>query len=443
MVDSQPNDPIQVLIEMRVDASESDAMGMAASAGFSEVSGFKLDTDYEPVPMEQSSDNSLALSANEKVVLVRGSIATSDIEKLEARPNVVKVWKDTQIEPFRKRSRSLELTQATAACPISPCDCSPGTAKGTIASVAKFLGVKQIWDCGIKGQGIVIGIVDGGITAKGRVSGGTIPNVIGGWPTSDWGKIADWSGHGNMTGTDTLGMAPEANLYDFRIATSSLSGVISNAIQSFQWAINQHKKDGTPQILSNSWGIFQKAWDPDYATNPNHPFTRKVVEAINEGIIVLFAAGNCGATCPDGRCGNNTGPGKDIWGANGHPRVLTIGAVNQKSQYIGYSSAGPAALDPKKPDFCGVSHFKGFFSSDSGTSAACPIVAGVTALLAQIKSDLDADTAKQALKTTAVQIGAGSGWNQYSGYGRIDALAAFQQLQDENWLESMLPALVD
>ena len=94
-------------------------------------------------------------------------------------------------------------------------------------------------------------------------------------------------------------------------------------------------------------------------TNPNHPFTRKVVEAIQEGIFVLFAAGNCGATCPDGRCASDTGPGRSIWGANGHPDVITVGAVNRNEQFVGYGSQGPAALDANKPNFCSITHFTG------------------------------------------------------------------------------------
>ena len=80
-------------------------------------------------------------------------------------------------------------------------------------------------------------------------------------------------------------------------------------------------------MLTNSWGMFQESWAPDYVKNPNHPFTRKVLEAIDEGILVLFAAGNCGATCPDGRCGPDNGPGRSIWGANGHERVILKLAV--------------------------------------------------------------------------------------------------------------------
>ena len=146
-------------------------------------------------------------------------------------------------------------------------------------------------------------------------------------------------------------MAPNAQIYDIRIAAPDIGATISNAIAGFQWAIDRHKANGTPQILTNSWGIFQDNWDPAYATDPNHPFTRKVVDALNEGIIILFAAGNCGGTCPDGRCGTDNGPGKSIWGANGHPRVMTVGAVNKNEQFVGYSSQGPAALDPQKPDF--------------------------------------------------------------------------------------------
>jgi len=222
-------------------------------------------------------------------------------------------------------------------------------------------------------------------------------------------------------------MSPDAQLYDFRISGAGGSpGTISRALQAFQWAINRHRVDGTPQVLTNSWGIFQESWDPSYARNVNHPFTRKVVEAIDQGILVLFAAGNCGDTCPDWRCGPDVGPGRSIWGANGHPRVMTVGAVNKNEQFIGYSSRGPAALDSDKPDFCSISHFRGYFSSDSGTSAATPVLAGVVALLKEAKSSLTQDQVKDCLKATAKDIGP-SGFDTHSGAGIVRAKAAFDR----------------
>ena len=147
-----------------------------------------------------------------------------------------------------------------------------------------------------------------------------------------------------MCATDVLGMAPNAHIYDIRIASGTLAATMSNALAGYDWAINQHRANGTPQVITNSWGIYQQSWDAAYACNANHVFTRKVVDALNEGILVLFAAGNCGDTCPDSRCGNDTGPGRSIWGANGHPRVMTVGAVNKNEQFVGYSSRGPACL---------------------------------------------------------------------------------------------------
>ena len=219
--------------------------------------------------------------------------------------------------------------------------------------------------------------------------------------------------------------APEANLYDICI----LEDGISSAMLGYDWAIEQFKKDGTPQILSNSWGIYDASKAPNYATNPNHPFSRKVAEAIDLGITVLVSAGNCGESCPSSRCEDYTGPGKDIWGANGHPDVITVGAMNQNLEWIGYSSSGPAALCDEKPDVCGISHFKGYFDPDTGTSAACPIVAGLVALLLQMSPHHKPATIQAVLQETALQIDGKTGWDSRTGYGLVQAEKAAEILK--------------
>ena len=227
-----------------------------------------------------------------------------------------------------------------------------------------------------------------------------------------------------MCGTDVLGIAPNAKLYDLRISDGD---AVSDALQAFQWAINQHMVDGTPHVLTNSWGMFQKASGSRLHHEPQPSVHSQSSRGDRCGILVLFAAGNCGATCPDGRCDTDTGPGKSIWGANGHPRVITVGAVNKNEQFVGYSSQGPAALDPNKPDFCSITHFTGYFTSDSGTSAATPIAAGVVTLLKQGKPSATQDQVKQALKSTAKDIGP-AGFDQHSGAGIIRAKAAYDVL---------------
>jgi hypothetical protein len=429
----------KVIVELRVPAGfgAMEALQSDSVQNITRTASFELDSGYGAIPIEPAPQHEAALhEVNEQVVVVRGTIDENKISELEAQPNVLRVLPDTPIAHFSTTElpvseQPVPLSPGLAVCPIPPCDCSSGTAHGTIGNVASYLGVDQIWAKGYRGRGIVVGIVDGGITAIGRTprTGETakIQRVIGGFP-SDWGTTAAaWGDHGNMTSTDVLGMAPQAQIYDIRVSGGDTQATISAAIAGFQWAIEQHRRDGTPQILSNSWGIFQKSWDPVYATDPTHPFTRKAVQALDEGIIVLFAAGNCGASCPDGRCGSSTGPGNSIWGANGHPRVMTVAAVNKDEQYVGYSSAGPASLDPHKPDFCSITHFTGYFTSDSGTSAATPIAAGCIALLKESNPSASADQIKAALQATAKDIGP-PGWDQYSGAGIIRPKEAFDRL---------------
>ncbi len=443
--DSKPADDLKkqrVLVELRVPKRDlnSSPMSIASSLNLSQLD---IDSDFEMIPMEPSDPEIAAqmASAREASLIIAGTVNEEDKEALEKNPKVIKVWSDAPISPFgtteleveeRETENALELVaqDAFGTCPIGTCDCNSGTPKGDLATVRHYLGVDRIHSQGIRGRGVVVGVLDSGITAAGRTlkRGETparqIPNVIGGWP-ADWGtESSDWGYHGNMCATDVLGMAPEAQLYDLRISGGGSPATVSNALQAFQWAINQFRRDGTPQVLTNSWGIFQRAWYADYATNPEHPFTRKVVEAINTGIVVLFAAGNCGGTCPDGRCGTENGPGKSIWGANGHPFVMTVGAANTEGQFIGYSSQGPAALDAFKPDFLSISHFTGYFNSDSGTSAATPIAAGVAALFKQRNSRASQFDIKAALKLTARDIGP-SGWDQHAGAGIINAWEAF------------------
>ena len=446
---------LSVLVEMRYRPGGSGAMALG-SARSMDVGGFSLDNEFEPVSLAavgradfNTGERSVASTPNETFV-IRGTVdSDSQMELLARHPDVAGVWRDTPIAPFPGWSEpepNLANNESMAACPIPPCDCSPGTPKGTMADVATYLKVDEVWAQGFRGAGMVVGVLDSGITALGRPvkSGETarrIPRVIGGWPTDDWGtESGKWGDHGNMCATDVLGMAPEAQLLDLRIAGSGGSpGTISRALQAFNWAISQHQATGTPQVLTNSWGIFQEDWDTTYARNPNHPFTRKVVEAIGEGILVLFAAGNCGDTCADNRCGTDTGPGKSIWGANGHPEVMTVGAVNKNEEFVGYSSRGPAALDPDKPDFCSITHFTGYNVSDSGTSAATPILAGAVALLKQRKPDALQSEIKSALRATAKNIGA-PGFDQHSGAGIVQIKAAFDHLSPR-FRATLVPAI--
>src|SRR5260370_4272303 len=160
----------QVLVEIAVPKNQSRSFAFAMAARFS-LPSFELDTSFTPVSVSPHPDHAPTLDlTDQQVVLVRGTISADQIETLRAQPGVLAVHPDVPIAPFRpvlvKATEGLDLvpTEAFGDCAIPPCDCSPTIAKGTIGDVAAYLGVDRIWAGGFRGEGMAIGIVDGGIT---------------------------------------------------------------------------------------------------------------------------------------------------------------------------------------------------------------------------------------------------------------------------------------
>ncbi|HEY4690651.1 MAG TPA: S8 family serine peptidase, partial [Anaerolineae bacterium] len=382
--------PRRVLVEVRRPAAAQVVASLAAAMDTGrKLPGFVHDEKFDAVPIRSGGGRGskvAALRYAENTALLRGALDPAAESALRKHRDVIAVWSDPQIAPFQKRSMPREFLQvsqqsaqaATGGSICTPADCSPGVPKGDLRTVATYLGADKLWEQRITGAGVVIGICDTGVDRN------VMPSLIDGWspdPFTPYGM--DAGGHGTMTSTDAIGLALDAKICDIGVLKAAdAASVLSNALAGFQWALDKFRGPlKYPHILSNSWGMFQKAWAPDYATDPNHPFTRKVREVIDAGIIVLFAAGNCGALCADGRCGSDRGPGNSIWGANGLEPVITIGAANINGEWAGYSSQGPGALFNRKPDLVAPTHFTGYYTSDAGTSAACPVAAGVVALV--------------------------------------------------------------
>ena len=391
----------------------------------------------------------------EQLFVVRARIDPQHIADLKNEPYVDFVERSARLEPFGRPGGAMARQSPRFHAASGRVDCA-ATAKadGTAADVARSLGVEGIQTAGFTGRGIVVGVVDGGITAHGRRTkfGGwpaipqppAVGEVIGGWPVADWGTTAEeWGQHGNMIAYDVQAIAPEAQLWDIRIAQprAEFGDLVFNAIRGYRLAIDHYKLHGVPQILVNSWGLYDSQNGPEYAFDPDSQFALLVREALDAGMLILFAAGNCGDGCPFASgtlCGfGSRGPGASILGPNGHPEVMTVGAATLRGEWCGYTSQGPAVLppnDPDKPDFCSISQFDGFFPNESnlrpydgGTSAATAIAAGVVALLKQARPDLTQEECKRLLRETAQPIRT-SAAHGGAGAGIIDALRAFRSL---------------
>ena len=160
-------------------------------------------------------------------------------------------------------------------------------------------------------------------------------------------------GHGTMCAFDALIAAPQATLLDFPILLStagggsSMDGFLSDALQAYSSLLAVLRRPAAQRpfkalVVNNSWGMYHQSWDfpaghpGRYADNPNHPFNIMVGTLARNGADILFAAGNCGADCPDGRC---QGVVRDtITGANAHPEVITLPA---RPSWISVSAIRP------------------------------------------------------------------------------------------------------
>ena len=422
------------------------SVATAASSGETDSglpSGLELDTDFPFVTLGGGAavTDSAGAEASEGEVVVRGFI-DADPEDPPQTLGDYTVYSDPQIAPF--------LT------------CISDPPVGTWQDVASNLKVSDLASRGCDGSGVAVAVLDTGINLD------HLTKILGWTPTFD--SANSWTppgatstpgafpvNHGTMCAFDALIAAPNATLLDFPILSahsssggSVMSGTLSAALQAFStimssWSSGAGSGDLSQYsglVCTNSWGIFHPSWDfppghpGRYCDNPKHPFIRQLEAVSRSGIDVFFAAGNCGADCPDGRCQHRTT--EAIMGASATVDAMSIAGCDNNNERVGYSSQGPSitGMYSMKPDITSYTHFLGSQAfgankPDTGTSAACPVAAGCMAALRSKVSPRSPATPYmmydhfrgQAITPT----GQSSGWNADYGYGIVAPVGVADQ----------------
>lgn len=432
---------MRVLIELRptpeqVSAATDSAAGISAAGITGEIAGFTVDSGYPPVPNPSAAPAGAATARGDGgSYLVRGEIPDGDAAAraaVAAAPGVTGIYADPVIEPV--------LT------------CGDTGPVGTWQDVAGLLGRDELTAAGLTGEGVAVAVLDTGINAAAvqRASGAAIAiDASRSWnPAGVDGEAGRFPvDHGTMCAFDALIAAPRATFLDIpllqstRSGGSRMDGLLSDALAAFahlRTVLAAQPADRRSLVISNSWGSFAPRWDfpvgdpGNYSDNPDHPFNVIVASLDAAGADILFAAGNCGRDCPDGRCAY---PDRPIGGANSHPSVLSVGGVDTGGERVGYSSQGPGRLSEPKPDLCSYSHFLGSTAfgagtPDTGTSTACPVLAGVVAAFRTRWSATEVPPARlrELLRGTATDR-AGVGFDYDYGFGVAEPRALLAELQ--------------
>ena len=183
---------------------------------------------------------------------------------------------------------------------------------------------------------------------------------------------------------------------------------------------------------------------PDFA---DQPFTQKVNEVAAHNVLIVSGIGNSGP----------------LWGTlmnpADQPDVLGVGGIDDEGRLAPFSSRGmsgwelPDGGGRVKPDVVTYgsrvsgSGISGGCRALSGTSVACPVVAGAAALLASTIPEarrwqlLNPASLKQVLLQAARRLPGRSAFEQ--GAGKLELLRSAQILQDYTPHASVLPTELD
>jgi subtilisin family serine protease len=254
---------------------------------------------------------------------------------------------------------------------------------------------------GLTGKGVRVAVIDSGVDKK-------HPGFRGQVKKQTWlrtGTPLEQDDHGtHVAGTIHL-MAPEAELYDYRVFGRTGRFTVDQAIVM---AIKDATDKGCKVINMSLGGPL-----------PNPQIKTAVEYAASKGVIVVCAAGNEG---------DNNPLTNELSYPAAYEECISVAAVQKKNGFpVAVFSNSNAQVD-----YAGigvdVNSFKpgGGYQIMSGTSMACPHVAGLVACLITNGS---ANTIRQKLNEIAIDIGA-EGIDKATGVGFATYLneTAFDEL---------------
>ncbi|MBO7577806.1 MAG: S8 family serine peptidase [Prevotella sp.] len=231
--------------------------------------------------------------------------------------------------------------------------------------------------------------------------------------------VYDDDGHGTKcagiaaaikdNGLQITGVAPEATIISIsnKMDTTTCSRI--KRAHGITWAY----LNGA-DVISNSWG-----------SSTHH-------DVIDEAIYNAFIYGRHGKGCVIVFSAGNDNSNHINYPANCNDTILVVGAIDSTGVRAPFSNYG-TELDLVAP---GVDVFTTFPNNqtwkDSGTSMACPHVAGVAALVLQRNSELTVSQVNSIICSNAKKIPDGyfvvtkpdGSWNNQYGYGLVDAYNA-------------------
>lgn len=286
------------------------------------------------------------------------------------------------------------------------------------------------WDL-TQGGGVTVAVLDTGVDlAHPDLKG----NLVTGYDTIAKNNLPkDMNGHGtHVAGViaavtnnrqGVAGVAPGAKIMPIKVLGENGGGDLGSIVDGIQWAT-----DHGAQVINMSLGgpIESPSW------------AEAVSYAAKKNVVVVAAMGNerdqgnpknQPAATPGVIAVGATDPGDKVTDFSSYGEWISVAAPGYaiKSTFPTYSCETYRAYKQNPEYFPPETKVALKYASISGTSQASPVVAGIVAMMKAKQPGLTPAKARQALMSTAVDLGK-KGFDEDFGAGRVDALKALKTL---------------
>lgn len=286
------------------------------------------------------------------------------------------------------------------------------------------IGADVVQKAGNTGQGRVVVVLDTGYN-YGHPE--LVSSYRGGWDfvNNDDDPMDDHSHGSHVAGIITAdgidpnakGVAPDAGVIAGKVLDETGSGYFTDVVAAIYWAVDgpdgvyDTSDDFNADAISLSLGSPAPYLYKGTCNNAYPDMTKAIKHAIDNGIVMVVAAGN------NGKAGVSL-PGCISYST-------TVGAVSNSDKVASFSGRGNA-LDITAP---GVNIYStvlgGLYATWSGTSMATPMITGTVALIKKAHPVYSQSQVEYALFNTAKDLGV-SGKDKDYGWGRVRADKAVQ-----------------
>jgi len=259
-----------------------------------------------------------------------------------------------------------------------------------------------------EGSGVRVAVIDTGIAKHNDLT------IAGGVNTTDGSSYYDDNGHGThvagiiaATGDGGMqtGVAPKASLFAIKALDKEGLGYISDIVQGINWCIRNNI-----HIINMSFGLMPG--------EQSAALQDSIQKAYKKGIVIVASAGNSGSDSGE------------IDEPACFPETIAVAASTRNDEIASFSSRGKGIDITAPGSLIRSTVLHNGYQYMSGTSMACPHVAGGAALLLAAESSLAPAEVSAKLQAWAKslagynELAQGTGLLQLAEIGAIDNAAA-------------------